>query len=496
MSFSPKRTLVAALTTLTLTATAVTGLQAPASAADNFIAGSGPVFGDPTAASNRILTRLLNNIKHTPRYGTIRIVGYSFSLGRVADALLEAKQRGVHLQIVLDGHSRVWSPSKRLEAVLGSDPTQRDYLVLTEGSARGTRGVTHQKSWQFSRVGQTPYVTMVGSTNLTGYGTEVQYSDMYTYTNRKDVYDAFASVQRSQKLDTPIAEPFVTKFWANGSGYFFPYTAGSAETDPVVARINALPSDANTVIRVSQFAWYDTRGIWIANALAAKKAAGATVTAVVGESVGTGVKNILTAAGIPMYPGVFANKKRIHTKLMLASYLDATGPHTRIWTGSDNWTNQSFRNEDTAVEVGDDPTSYDQYVGFFDALVTAGLPPVVPPVVPPVPATPAVPVQHTTVLTARVSKTRVHRNRWVVMTGAVSPDYAGRVVKIQRLRHTDHAWHTVWAAKPLTSRAYRIQVPTGRRGTWKFRTVTGATTSPTLVTTAAISPVRTVRVLR
>ena len=491
MSFSPLRTLAAALTSLTLTATALTGLQAPAAAADSFTPIPGPVFGDPTATSNQILSRLLNNINHTPRNGTIRIVGYSFSMGRVADALLAAKRRGVHLQVVLDGHSRAWSPSTRLAAVLGSDPTKRDYLVLTKGSARGTRGVTHQKSWAFSKVGQTPYVTMVGSTNLTRYGMEVQYSDMYTYTNRKDVYDAFGSLQSRQKLDTPVPVPYMTWPWTSGSGYFFPHPTATYETDPVVARINSLPSDVNTNIRVAQFAWYDTRGIWIANALAAKKAAGATVTAVVGESVGTGVKNILTRAGIPMYPGVFSNKKRIHTKLMLASYLDATGPHTRIWTGSDNWTNQSFRNEETIVEVGDDQTSYDQYVGFYDALIAAGLPPVVPP---PVPETPA-PVQHTTVLTGKVNKTRVHRNRSAVMTGTVSPDFANRVVKIQRL-YRDRTWHTVSAVGPLTTTTYTIKVPTGRLGVWKFRTYAPGTTSPTLVTTAALSPVRSVRVLR
>jgi phosphatidylserine/phosphatidylglycerophosphate/cardiolipin synthase-like enzyme len=436
MAFSPVRSLAAALSALTLTATALTGLQPPAAAAaDTFTPIPGPVFGDPTAATNRILSRLLNNINHTPRNGTIRMVGYSFSLGRVADALLVAKRRGVHLQIVLDGHSRAWSPSTRLAAALGSDPTRRDYLVLTKGSARGTRGVTHQKSWSFSKVGQTPYVTMVGSTNLTGYGTEVQYSDMYTYVDRKDVYDAFASVQSRQKLDIALPEPYFTRAWTNGSGYFFPYPTGTVDTDPVIARINALPSDANTTIRVAQFAWYDTRGIWIANALAAKKAAGATVSAVVGESVGTGVRNILTQAGIPMFPGVYTNNKRIHTKLMLASYVDATGPHTRIWTGSDNWTNQSFRNEDTVVEVGDDLTSYNQYVGFYDALITAGLPPVVPPV----PTTPA-PVQHTTVLTGQVNKTRVHRNRSAVMTGTLGPDYAGRVVKIQRLGPDPGSW--------------------------------------------------------
>jgi hypothetical protein len=191
-----------------------------------------------------------------------------------------------------------------------------------------------------------------------------------------------------------------------------------------------------------------------------------------------------------MFPGVYTNNKRIHTKLMLASYVDATGPHTRIWTGSDNWTNQSFRNEDTVVEVGDDLTSYNQYVGFYDALITAGLPPVVPPV----PTTPA-PVQHTTVLTGQVNKTRVHRNRSAVMTGTLGPDYAGRVVKIQRL-YRDWTWHTVSATGPLTTGTYRLQVPTGRIGVWKFRAITAATTSPTLVTTAAASPARTVRVLR
>jgi hypothetical protein len=262
-------------------------------------------------------------------------------------------------------------------------------------------------------------------------------------------------------------------------------------TDPVVARINALPSDANTNIRVAQFAWYDTRGIWIANALAAKKAAGATVTAVVGESVGPGVKGILTRAGIPLYPGVFKNKKRIHSKLMLASYIDATGPHARIWTGSDNWTNQSFRNEDIAIEVGDDLASYQQYVAFYDGLITAGLPPVVPP---PVPETPA-PVLHNTYLSSKVTRTRVHRLRSVYMTGTMSQDFVGRVVKIQRL-YRDGTWHTVSSTAPLTTSTYKIKVPTGRLGVWKFRTATAATTTPTLVAGAATSPVRTVRVLR
>jgi hypothetical protein len=81
------------------------------------------------------------------------------------------------------------------------------------------------------------------------------------------------------------------------------------------------------------------------------------------------------------------------------------------------------------------------------------------------------------------------------MTGTMSQDYVGRVVKIQRL-YRDGTWHTVAATVPLTTSTYKIKVPTGRLGTWQFRTTTAATTSPTLVAGAAISPVRTVRVLR
>jgi hypothetical protein len=99
-------------------------------------------------------------------------------------------------------------------------------------------------------------------------------------------------------------------------------------------------------------------------------------------------------------------------------------------------------------------------------------------------------------MTGKVDKTRVRRTRFAVMTGTVGPDFAGRIVKIQRLYRTDHAWHNVSATAPLTTGAYRIKVPTGRLGLWKFRTVTAATTSPTLVTTSAVSPTRTVRIVR
>jgi hypothetical protein len=335
---------------------------------DTFVPVAGPVFGDPTATRNQIVTRLLENIAHTPKGATIRIVAYSFTLSNVATALLEAHSRGVNVRVVLNGHSRAWSPAKRLVPALGTDVTQRSFIVLTRGSARGTGGVNHQKSWTFSQVGRTPHVVMVGSTNLTSYGTTVQYSDMYVHTNRADVFDAYTSVFDAQKYDTPRSNPFVSTRFDRGSAYFFPRPGTTETTDPARQRIADLPGGARTTIGVAQYSWHDSRGLWLARALAAKKAAGATVVVVAGESVGAGVKGILRRAGIPIHSGVYAGGKRIHTKLMFASYRNSSGLHTSIWTGSDNWSDRSLRNDETILQVDDDAAGYDKYVSFFNML--------------------------------------------------------------------------------------------------------------------------------
>jgi hypothetical protein len=209
---------------------------------------------------------------------------------------------------------------------------------------------------------------MIGSTNLTGYGTGVQFSDNYTYTGRADVYDAYASAFDVQKLDRPVARPYLVSPFDHGSATFFPKPGTTSATDPVVARIDALPSDPGTTIRIAYFSWWDSRGRWIAKALAAKADAGVHVEVVAGQSVGSEIKQTLRAHGATVTSGVYHDGKRIHCKLMLAEWTDATGTHQSIWTGSDNWANQSFHNEETVLRVDDDATAYASYVGYFDML--------------------------------------------------------------------------------------------------------------------------------
>ncbi len=433
-----------------------------------FVPVAGPVFGDPTAPSNDIITRLMDNIANTPAGATIQIVGYSFSMNSVATALLAAHARGVNVQVVMDGHSRVWSPAKRMVPVLGTDVTQLSFFKLTRGSARGTGGVTHQKSWTFTQVGDTPYVVMVGSTNLTGYGTEVQYSDNYVYTGRQDVWNVYASLFAQQKLDVPVANPYVAVPFASGSAYFFPKPGTDATTDPAELRIQALPANAGTTVRVAQFAWYGARGLWLAQALAALKTGGASVSVVAGESVSKAVRTVLGDVGIPIYSGMYPQGKRIHNKLMLASWWDGSRSHRSIYTGSDNWADESFRNEDDVLQIDDDVPGYRAYVRFFNLLSYPAGGGAAPPDV-------TAGVLHNTSVSIRLSHVRAHLTRRIVVTGTVRADYLGRPVLLQRHRTGAAGWHTQVTSGPLRQSTYRLRVPTRQLGSWRYRILVPAT---------------------
>ena len=208
-------------------------------AGDGYIAGrytarSGPIFAAPAAdpGANRAVHALVENIRHTPRGATIRIVAYSFSVNQVSQPLIAADRRGVHVQVVVDGrHSHAFEATQALEAALGGDRRRGCVRVLTDRSARGTVSHSHQKSWSFSQTGGSHHVVMVGATNLSVLGTTDQYSDMYTFVDRPDVWRAFSTIFRAQARDRPVPDPAVTDRLGRDTAYFFP--GFSMSDDPI-----------------------------------------------------------------------------------------------------------------------------------------------------------------------------------------------------------------------------------------------------------------------
>jgi len=341
---------------------------------DGFIVGhytarSGPLLAvpDDSPDANLAVHTLVDNIRHTPKGATIRIVAYSFSVDQVSQPLIAADQRGVHVQVVVDGrHSHAFEATQALEHTLGSDRRLGSFIVLTDRSARGTVSHSHQKSWSFSQTGASHHVVMVGSTNLSVLGTTDQYSDMYTFVDRADVWRAFSTIFKAQARDVPVPDPAVTDRLGRDTAYFFP--GFSLAHDPIADTIAALPADPSTHIRIVMYAWHPPRGQQIVDLLLDKLKGGASVEIVRGPFARQPL-DALVAAGAKVHRGVYANGDHVHDKLMIVEDTRNGRTERFVTTGSDNWGNVSFLRDDVDMRIGLDAREYQSYVAFFDDLV-------------------------------------------------------------------------------------------------------------------------------
>jgi hypothetical protein len=338
----------------------------------HYTARSGPIFATPgdDPADNRAVHALVDNIRHTPRGATIRIVAYSFALFEVSNPLIAADRRGVHVQVIVDGrHSHEFEATKALERALGTDRHKGSFIVLTDRSSRGTVSHSHQKSWSFSKTGSSRHVVMVGATNLSVLGTTDQYSDMYVFVDRPDVWRSFSTIFRAQARDTPVPDPAVTDRLGRDTAYFDP--GFSMSHDPIADTIAGIPADSSSHIRIVMYAWHPPRGQRIVDLLLEKLRGGATVDIVRGPFVHQPL-DALVAAGAKVHRGVFANGDHVHDKLMIVEDVHDGRTEHFVTTGSDNWGNVSFLRDDVDMKIGLDAGEYHSYVDFFNRLVHRG----------------------------------------------------------------------------------------------------------------------------
>lgn len=345
------------------------GVTGPAEAA-TYSPNTGVVSNNPNgteAQQYRIVNQLITNIRNTPRGQAIKIVAYSYALQRITDELIHAFRRGVNVEAIIDGHSKRWHPAPQLAAELDKNKSDLSWVRFTNGSSRAVGGNMHQKTWRFSRVGDRNWVTMVGSTNLTNNCAENEYSDMLQIVNRKDIYRVFDGVFALQMRLKPMAQPYVRSFYTGGDGFFFPMAGWTLAKDPVIRRINAIPP-RGTTIYIAQFSWWTDRGVAIARALAAKSKQGAAICVIVGPSVSSHVRNILTKAGVAVYDSDLRGN-HVHSKLMIANY----GNVWKIWTGSDNWSSRSV-GHDEAVFGYRSKWLYDTYKRYLSTIPKVRIP--------------------------------------------------------------------------------------------------------------------------
>ena len=151
--------------------------------------------------------RILDAIRHTPKKGFIRIAIYSFDRVPMAQALMAAHSRGVHVQVLLNDHE-VTGAERILFRGLGQDRHKKSFAYECVESCRGHAHNLHTKFYLFSKSGGASRVIMLGSDNLTLNAVKWQWNDLYTRYGAKNQYHSFVQLFDSMRHDYSKNQPY------------------------------------------------------------------------------------------------------------------------------------------------------------------------------------------------------------------------------------------------------------------------------------------------
>ena len=348
--------LVALLATLATVLTMTMPINAASAA---YVPPSGGTFNSPIGGSGaqyRIEKVLLGAINHAKPGSTIRIAVFSFDRRRVARALVEAKKRGVKVQVLLNGHQ--WTRAMRvLRDGLGGKRWNSSFMYVCDRGCRARYGFVHTKMYLFSKTGQATNTVMTGSVNVTNNAAIHQWNDLFVKNNAPRVYAAFDEVFRQMRRDKP-AKPQYQVF--NISRRYqllaMPFPGVTRTTDPVIKILNKINckganggtgTNGRTKVRVSQHRWSGTRGAWIARKVVSLYAQGCDIKLMHGsadDKVRAELRRSTKRGRVPVRANGFDETgdgyidRYSHHKYMTVSGSYGADRSTRLlMTGSSNW---------------------------------------------------------------------------------------------------------------------------------------------------------------
>lgn len=331
--------------------------------------------------STRLEDRLIELISQAVPGSQIGMSIYTFRRETVARALLEARQRGVRVQVVVDNKSRN-SPALTL-LTRGDD----DLPPLGGCGGRclkicwlGCHGlhINHNKFALFSELEDgSRWVVAQSSANLT-QGQLRHYNDLVVIKNDRRMYQSFASYFAD--LLRPLWKPSYSRR-AKGSSpieaYFFPRPFGS---DPVLGILRDVECDADSVIRVAHSRFESQRGK-VAKRLRKLAERGCDVHVIARSEPGrrspasSVVSELESMITVLPYKGddLEARRNAIHTKLILikAPFQGSDELRHFVLTGSHNLSVTSLKLNDEVLLRIESEALFDSYESFWDSILEA-----------------------------------------------------------------------------------------------------------------------------
>jgi phosphatidylserine/phosphatidylglycerophosphate/cardiolipin synthase-like enzyme len=259
---------------------------------------TGAYFNNPRGSWTdrlRIERQVRRAIDNTRKGSTIRIALYSFDRIPVAQRLIAARNRGVHVQLLLNDHQDTRA-MKMLRGRLGTDVSKKDFIYKCHSGCRtdNRKRLLHTKFYTFSKTGKSKHAIFFGSANLTMNAARHQWNDLYLMADDKELFGQYVALFDDMKKDYEKAQPPLPTFCgipANGvscddavdfgNTVTFPRLVGPLN-DPIVQILNrvqcitTLPDGkrVRTRLAVSMHTIRGNRGNYLADAYRRKFAEG------------------------------------------------------------------------------------------------------------------------------------------------------------------------------------------------------------------------------
>jgi phosphatidylserine/phosphatidylglycerophosphate/cardiolipin synthase-like enzyme len=259
---------------------------------------TGAYFNNPRGSWNsrlRIERQVVHAINNTKKGAIIRIALYSFDRIPVAKRLLAARNRGVHVQLLLNDHQDTRA-MKMLRARLGTNVKKKDFIYKCHSGCRtdGRKRLLHTKFYTFTKAGGSKWALFFGSANLTMNAARHQWNDLFLMDGDKELFAQYVALFDDMKKDYEKAQPPFPPFCgipANGvacddavdfgTTVTFPKLVGP-KNDPIVAildRVQCITVAADgrrirTKLAVNMHTIRGHRGNYLADAYRRKFAEG------------------------------------------------------------------------------------------------------------------------------------------------------------------------------------------------------------------------------